>query len=95
MEQIFKYPVPVTNYTHFTLDLPLNYQILTVQIQDDDPYIWAIVNTAYEKTEAHFRIYGTGFFMKENENEKRGMYVGTFQRGPFVYHLFHVMKAVK
>tara|TARA_R110000796_G_scaffold248884_1_gene376175 strand:- start:158 stop:424 length:267 start_codon:yes stop_codon:yes gene_type:complete len=86
MERIFKYPVPVTDF--FTLELPTNYRILTVQIQYGDPYLWAVVNDEYSNTEALFKLYGTGSPIDDHGER----YVGTFQLRSLVFHLFHVQK---
>jgi len=82
---IHKHTVPVDD----VLDLPAGAEILTVQVQDDVPRLWVLVNPDYTETEPR-RIctYGTGHPI-EGDVE----YIGTFQLrdGSLVFHVFEVM----
>ena len=42
MLKIFKYPVTIDKY--FELNLPKGSKVLTVDIQNDEPQLWALVN---------------------------------------------------
>lgn len=85
MRKIYKYPVEVADIQ--TILLPLGAQILTVQEQNGQPYIWAIVDTETDSEPRRFRLYGTGHNI-ETDNVLK--YIGTFQLlcGRLVYHLF-------
>ena len=85
VKTIHKYPAFILD--EFRLQLPRDAQILTVQMQHGDPYIWAKVDPSASKETRNFRLYGTGHPMDED-----GQYVGTFQTkdGKFVFHLFEV-----
>lgn len=65
--------------------MPKGTTILCVQMQTTVPTIWALVDTEQMETERRrFRIYGTG---REIPSES-GIYIGTVQNGPFVWHIF-------
>lgn len=87
METIYKYPLEITD----TQDIPLrnNGQILTVQMQEGRPCIWARVNTDDPEVLHEKRTiltYGTGHPIEQ----KNIRYIGTYQvhaRG-LVFHVF-------
>ncbi len=85
MKRVYKYPVKIDDIQ--SIDLPQGAQILSVQVQDGNPYIWACVNPSEESEPRRFRLYGTGHII-ECENLLR--FIGTFQLfgGRLVYHLF-------
>lgn len=85
MRKIYKYPVEVADIQ--TILLPLGAQILSVQEQNGQPYIWAILDTETDSEPRRFRLYGTGHNI-ETDNVLK--YIGTFQLlcGRLVYHLF-------
>ena len=84
-KQIWKYPLKgmMTD-----IQMPMEAKVLTVQIQNDQPTIWAQVNPQNELETRHFTIVGTG----HEFNDKDMKYIGTFQDVPgsipFVWHLF-------
>lgn len=86
MKTIYKYPVKITDA--FTVDLPVGAEILTVQMQNDEPCMWVLVELepGIRETRA-FRIYGTGHMVNDKDS-----YIGTFQQhdGRLVWHLFEV-----
>lgn len=69
-----------------TLQMPAGAKLLTVQIQNGKPHLWALCDEALPKTERTICIYGTGIPITENPGE----YIGTFQfdGGPYVFHIF-------
>lgn len=75
---IFKYPIDI--YT--TLFLPKNAKVLTVQMQDGNPYIWVELDTSAKAEMRNFFIIGTG------QAVTGGIYVGTYQDPPHVWHLY-------
>ena len=86
MFKVFKYPVPANDY--FYLDLPRGAKILTVQIENSRPQIWALVNPENPTETRNFCLAGTGNPM----NEKNLIYIGTFQASneSFIWHLFEI-----
>jgi hypothetical protein len=83
--RVFKYPVSLTDT--FTVSMPELSTMLTIQMQNGKPYMWALVDPESSLVERRFRLAGTGHPI----NERVG-YVGTFQLGggSMVFHLFEV-----
>src|SRR5262245_16240690 len=93
--KIWKFPFQNIGY-HITLDMPEGARPLCVQIQDNMPCVWALVDPGNPKRPRRFRLAGTGHPI---EPEDVGRYVGTFQmqNGELVFHLFDlepVMEAI-
>ena len=80
---IWKYAVPVEDM--FTQAMPRGAKVLAVQVQNDDPQMWALVNEDEPPCERVFRVVGTGYPVEMGLE-----YVGTFQLygGRLVFHLF-------
>ena len=89
MLSIFKYPVLIQD--HFTLELPKDAKILTVQTQRGTPQLWAMVDSETEKEKRYFRLTGTGHPLGDDYLRIIN-YVGTFQmaNGTLVFHLFEI-----
>lgn len=89
MLTIFKYPVLLKN--NFTLELPKDAKILTVQTQRGTPQLWAMVDSETEKEKRYFRLAGTGYTLGD-DYLKIINYIGTFQmgNGVLVFHLFEI-----
>ena len=83
---IWKYHVPFKDW--FKLSMPDGAEILSVQMQGDLAFIWALVNPAAPLGHRYFRLAGTG---DEIEEDKLS-YVGTYQErdGSLVWHLFEM-----
>ena len=80
-KRIWKYQIPIAD--DFRLKMPDGARILTVQIQEGGPCIWAVEDPEAVPRIYHFRIVGTG-----HEFSTEGwIYIGTFQSPPFVWHL--------
>ena len=105
MRTIYKYEIPLQDY--FTLELPKNAEILTVQAQltevkelyekAERPFIWAIVEVDSNETmilqKRFFRLSGTGHNL-DKDFYRIKKYIGTFrivQHG-LVFHLFEIYK---
>lgn len=86
MKTIYKYPIEITNKQ--TFPMPVGSNILTVQVQNGKPFIWAMVDTAVPTEEVAIRVYGTGHPILDSSNLE---YIGTFQSmygGNLVCHVF-------
>jgi hypothetical protein len=83
--QIWKYPL---NGMMSDIQMPMEAKVLTVQIQNGQPTIWAQVNPQNESETRHFTIVGTGNPFDDTNHK----YIGTFQDSPFVWHLFEIVK---
>ncbi len=86
MTTIWKYHVPITDY--FTLDLPIGSKLLTAQVQNGEPCLWALVAPHRESVTRRFCVAGTGTPIEGRDLT----YVSTFQQsgGALVWHLFEI-----
>ena len=92
MKAIWKYPINTRSHGNkFIIDLPYNARIFTVRMQGNTPCIWAMVDTKEETEERIFIIYGTGWEVKEENDDL--VYIDTYleQGGNCVWHLFEVI----
>ncbi len=83
IKQIWKYKV------ENIIEMPKEAEILSVQIQNGQMFnacIWAKVNPENELEKRQFVVIGTGHTFDDTNYE----YIGTYQDGPFVWHLFEV-----
>lgn len=86
MQAIWKFPFEVRDVMR--IDMPEGAKILSVQVQKDQPCMWALVDTSAPLKTQKFAIRGTG-----NPIEGwLGTFVGTFQLfdGDRVFHLFEM-----
>jgi hypothetical protein len=85
MLAIYKYPLEVT-YKQ-TLHLPKLAKILTVNVQHEQPVLWALVNPANETEERYFETFGTGEGIPTESPRK---YIATYfmVEGSLVFHVF-------
>lgn len=83
VKTIWKFEIPVAE--SFGVGMPSGANILTVQVQNGSPYIWAIVDSDAPQTTRYFCARGTGHPLGDV-----GLYIGTFQvhGGSLVFHLF-------
>jgi hypothetical protein len=84
---IWKYELEAESLANF--QMPIGAEILTVQVQNEKPCMWALVDEDKETEQRCFEIIGTGHTMYRGEDLKRN-YIGTFQLhgGSLVFHLF-------
>jgi len=61
MQTVYKYEIPVGNY--FEIRMPKNAKILTVQMKQREPFIWALVDTNEKPEIRKFWLVGTGYKM--------------------------------
>lgn len=84
--KIWKWTLAVTDVQ--TIQMPVGATVLTVQVQGEEPQIWALVDeTIHRYTSRKFAAYGTGNPMPDGDP---GRYVGTYQihGGALVFHVF-------
>ena len=80
MKTIWKYPM-ISSLAK--IHMPAEAEILSVQVQNGCPHIWALVDTDNPPTERMFEVVVTGGDVKHSSE-----YLGTFQNDWFVGHLF-------
>jgi hypothetical protein len=84
VKQIWKYKV------ENVIEMPLDAEILDVQLQNGQMFnacIWAKVNPENELEKRKFVVIGTGHSFDDTNHK----YIGTYQDGPFVWHLFEIV----
>ena len=69
------------------VEMKQNAEILTIQLQDDNFCLWAIVQDNAKIISRTFEIIQTG----EKMTEANRKYIGTFQDGWFVGHCFEIL----
>lgn len=86
----FDLPFPVTD--RFVIEMPHGSTILCVDMQMDEPRIWALVDPEAEMSHKQFELYGTGHPIDGLSFGQR-KYIGTFQivKLGLVFHLFETI----
>ncbi len=84
--KIFKYEVPIQD--SIIIDLPVDSKILSFQIQNGKPYIWALVDPDELLVSRYFTIIPTGAEIEYLSEIL--VYIGTVQMacGAMIFHLF-------
>ena len=87
MKTIWKFPLPVTD--EHSIDMPHGAKILTVQVQGEQVFLWALCNSNAPKLKRTFAVIGTGHPIPE---EAPLSYIGTFQirEHALVFHVFEL-----
>ena len=83
MKTVFKYELQGKDVI---LKLPLGAKILNVQLQNDRPVLWALVNPENELVDRSICIVGTGWDVEDNME-----YINTYMEGYFVWHVFEII----
>jgi hypothetical protein len=68
------------------VEMPQGARVLTLQMQDDEPTLWAVVEPEAPPELRQFVIVGTGHEVPAGT----GGYVGSWQWPSLVFHLFEV-----
>jgi hypothetical protein len=80
---IWKFYAPIDD--KIAIAMPADAKILSVQTQDETPYIWALVDQKKQVVMRAFAWRGTGH---PADNLTHEMFVGTIQLDMLVFHLF-------
>lgn len=90
MLTVHKYSFEIDDY--IDIEMPRFSRVLSVQVQNGTPCIWAIVDTDSPLAIKKFRLAGTGHPIREKEEDLE--FVGTFQLfgGKIVFHLFGILE---
>jgi hypothetical protein len=86
MRTIWKYPIDSTPCHE--IEMPLNAEILCVQLQNNIPTLWALVETEEPKRIFDILTYYTGDDTDDALIDKKGQYIGTYQLAGLVHHVF-------
>ena len=84
MQTVYKYPIPIQDT--FTLDLPVNSEVLYIGIQNQEPFMWVGLMTELRIEKVTFHVLGTGQSMGLYPER----YIGSFilLKDEFVGHVF-------
>lgn len=82
--EIWKFILPITD--EIEVDMPDVSIPLNVQLQSTDICLWAMVDPKGPKVKKRFFIVGTGHPF----NPADKLYIGTVQKGSFVWHVFEL-----
>ena len=87
MKTIWKFELQSEDKQNF--EMPLDAEILSVQVQNEKPCLWALVDTEEEMETRYFEIFGTGHRVGVDMGVDR-KFIGTYQllNGSFVGHVF-------
>lgn len=89
---VWKYPLPVAD--DVSIGLPAGARPLSVQVQDGQPCLWALVDPSNPIEPRRFRIAGTGHPLWPDDLDSL-IHISTFQLhdGALVFHVFEVRQA--
>lgn len=65
--------------------MPDGAKLLDIQMQHGAPQLWALVDDDTPEVSRELLTYGTGHSVVNP-----GAYVGTYQTGPYVFHVFEI-----
>lgn len=85
MKTIYKYKIETTDSQ--VLLLPKEAEILTVQIQNGEPHLWAMIDTDKDETDPRvIEIFGTGNPIPDGNRR----YISSYQLrdGRLIFHVF-------
>lgn len=88
MQTIHKYKIEeITDL--FEIEMPRGAKVLTVQLQQGTPCIWAQVDPKQPMDKRQFRLAGTGHPLDESTRRE---YIGSFQMSneTLIFHLFAI-----
>jgi hypothetical protein len=84
MKRIYKYELEENS-----VEMPIGAKILSIQMQNNRAYIWALVDTDAECEFRYFVMIGTGHDFPQVD---AFTYINTIQDGRFVWHIFELVK---
>lgn len=83
MNKIYKYPI---DEIKGTVKLPVGSNILDIEYQEGNLFLWALVDTLSKETEdVELEIYGTGWDIKKSDQLK---HLKTLHHRGLVWHVF-------
>jgi hypothetical protein len=86
MKTIWKFTLKTTDEQ--VIEMPRGAKLLTVQMQDNRPQLWALVDSVKPNEQRTIATFGTGNPAEDGE------YIGTYQMrgGELVFHVFDITK---
>ena len=89
MKTIWKYPLKVTDWQQ--IELPVDYEILSIHTQHNNPCLWILVDPDNRKEKISIRTYGTGHLIDLDKLNKL-QFIGTYliHQETLVFHVFSI-----
>ena len=86
-KSIWKFELKVQDFEE--IEMPATAEILSLQVQNGKPCIWALVDPTARKETRTFATYGTGHPIVTNEGISH-TFIGTYQlpSNGLVFHVF-------
>ena len=86
-KQIYKYPLTPVDIQ--IIKMPKGAEILSLQVQNNVPCIWALVDKTQSEEERYFETFATGERIIFTSRTER-THVGTYQlsSGRYIFHVF-------
>lgn len=81
MRRVLKWPIEVEDV--FALRLPIDSEVIHVDLQDGEPFMWTLGPASSDTEERIFFICGTGSPVQDDWT-----HLASFQQPLFVWHLF-------
>lgn len=90
MLKVYKYDVLLTD--NFEIEMPCGAQLLSFQVQNGEPVLWALVDPEARHMKRYFRLAGTGHKIERAPADL--LFIGTVQLhgGALVFHLFEALR---
>ena len=78
-----------------TIEMPAGAVVLTVQVQNGTPCLWAMVDPEESASKRIFKTFGTGHQIDNSRNVPL-LFVGTYQLldGNLVFHVFEYVEGI-
>ena len=83
MHTVWKFPLSIID--NQLVKMPTGSRLLSVQLQQGEPMLWAIVEETAQSIDRHIKIIGTGHRANHVLDDA---FVGTIQIGSLVFHVF-------
>ncbi|PXY33590.1 hypothetical protein BAY59_10945 [Prauserella coralliicola] len=93
MITVWKFPLKLVDEHGNVTDRPIitmpkKAVLLALQLQNDVPTVWALVDTDSDVERRRFLVVGTGQPLPNDGYQWAYAYLGTWQQNGFVFHLF-------
>lgn len=85
MKTVYKYRIGVKDVV--TISLPKEAEILSIQMQSNELYLWALVDTENALEDRYIEVFGTGQGIYSDVGIER-KYITTVQQSSYVWHIF-------
>jgi hypothetical protein len=89
-QRVWKFPLPTAS--SLLIDVPAESQFLSIQIQDELPCMWRLVNdSTLPARQVFIQCFGTGHLMPDVGSGRRRTFLGTVQLSTgLVFHYFEL-----